>query len=67
MHTLCCQHLTGKLKTGEDIIPLKVGKLGEDLFYGIAPRQIFEDTLDGIPQATNAGLAMTHSRINRDA
>ena len=31
------------------------------------PRQIFEDTLDGIPQPTDAGLPMTHSRINRDA
>jgi hypothetical protein len=67
MHTLRCQHLTGKLKAGEDIIPLKIGKLGEHMLHGIAPRQIFEDTLDGIPQATDTGLTMTHSRINRDA
>lgn len=66
MHTLRCQHLTGKLKTGEDIVPLKIGKLGEHLFHGIATRQIFEDTLDGIPQTADAGFAMTHSRINRD-
>lgn len=67
MHTLGCQHLAGKLKAGEDIIPLKVGKLGEHLFYRIAPCEIFKDTLDGIPQTTDAGLPMTHRRINRDA
>jgi hypothetical protein len=66
MHALRCQHLTRKLKAGKDIIPLKIGELGEDLLYGIAPRQVFEDTLDGIAQTTDAGLAMTHLRINRD-
>ena len=67
MHTLRCQHLTGKIKAGKDIVPLKIGKFGEHLFHGIAPGQVLEDTLDGIPQPSNARLTVTHSRINRDA
>lgn len=66
MNTLRRQHFTGKLQTGEDIIPLKVGKLGKHTFYGITPRQVFEDTLDRIPQTTNAGLTMAHCRVKRD-
>lgn len=67
MHTLRCQYFTGTLKAGEDIVALKIGKLSEYTFHGIAPRQIFKDTLNWIAQTTNTGLAVTHSRVNRDA
>lgn len=56
-HTLRWQHLTGTLKAGEDIVPLKIGKLSEHTFDGIAPPcQIFKDTLNLIAQTTIRGL-----------
>ena len=67
MHALSRQHFPGKLKTGQNIVPFQIGKLGQHILHGIAPGQIFEKAFDGIPQTTDTGLSMANFRINRDS
>jgi hypothetical protein len=67
MNTLSRQHFPRKLKTGQNIVPFQIGKLGQHLLHRIAPGQIFKDAFDRITQTTDTGLPMTNFRINRDA
>lgn len=64
MNTFGCQHLSGKLQAGQNIVSLQIRKLGQHLLYGISPGQIFENTFHGVPQASNAGLPVTDFRID---
>jgi hypothetical protein len=49
--------ISGKRKTGADVFPSEVGKIGEEFVFGDPGGKVFEDLVHGGPQSANTGLA----------
>ena len=53
--------------TSEDVIPLQVRKLGQQIVSRVPARQVFQNGLYRIAQAAHAWLPVTNPGIDRNA
>jgi len=49
---------------GENVIPLQVRKLGEQIVHRIATRKILEKGFHGVTQTAHAGLPVANLWVN---
>jgi hypothetical protein len=59
--------LSGKFQAGQQILALQVRELDQQILDRVAPGQVLQHGLYGIPEAPNHRLAVANVRANRNA
>ena len=67
MHAPGREHAPRKLQAGENILPLQVRKLRQQILYRIAARQVSQNGFHRVTQTAQTGLPVANLRVNRDA
>ncbi len=67
MHALRRQHPARKLMAGENVLPLQIGKLREQILDRIAAREVFENGLHRVTQPAHTRFPVANLRVHRDA